>query len=159
MDRRFAVMVAGFACLLGARVYAGATTPTLVVATGTVTAASGGRTATFEAAFDYENAVQADYDLELIVVQGRQFARYPVSGAPRVGESAALDDVLALGDLPALDAASTPAPAGVRVLSVGPSSMSVVFPATIGAGQASAALAATVDEGPLLSNPLVVMVP
>jgi len=139
---------------------AGATTPTLALSAGNaVTATNGLRLATFSASYDYSNAVQADYDLELIVFQGTTFARYPVSGPVRIGTSATLTDGLAVGDLAALDAAGAPAPVNVRVVAVAPTEMSVVLPANFSTSNATAVLVATVDEGPVLSNPLVFALP
>lgn len=139
---------------------AGATTPTLILTTGSaLTQGGSARTATFGAAFDHSNAIQADYDLELVVWQGRHFARYPISGGVRVGESAVLDDGLDAGDLAALDAAGTPAPGDVRLVALSPASMSVSLPGGFAAGSATAALAATVEEGIVLSNPLVFTLP
>lgn len=137
---------------------AGATTPDLILSAGTGTAGAV-RTLRVEAAYDYANAVQADYDIELIVFQGTTFARFPLSGTVRTGVSPALADGLQVSDLPALDAAGGPAPAGARLVGFDASSITVVLPATFQAGPATAALAATVDEGPLVSNPLVVVLP
>jgi hypothetical protein len=143
-----------------AGVHAGATTPTLILATGAVLGDAGSpRTAVFGATFDHTNAVQADYDLELVVWQGRRFARFPISGATRTGESAALDDGLAAADLPALDAAGAAASAVVRLVALGTDAMTVTLPDTFAAGSATAALVATVDEGVVLSNPLSFVLP
>jgi hypothetical protein len=137
---------------------AGATTPTLALSSAAATVVDAGiRSARFEAAYDYSNAVQADYDLELIVFQGENFARYPVSGPARVGSSTALADGLTAGDLPTLEAASTPAPADVRVVEIGPTEITVRLPLLTGG--ATAVLVATVDEGIVLSNPLTFVLP
>jgi hypothetical protein len=141
-------------------VQAGATTPTLVLASGTATVSSSGvRVVRFEAAYDYSNAVQADYDLEVIVFQNQTFARYPVSGPVRVGSTPAVADGLAATDLPALDAAGSPAPSSVRVVALGPAEITVALPDTFSAAAATAALVATVDEGTVLSNPLGFVLP
>src|SRR5262245_55671404 len=113
-------------------VRAGATTPTLIVQSANVTGPFGvgaGALVSFTVAYDYSNAVQADYDVELIVYQEDSFARFPISGSARVGSSAALADGLAVSDLPALDAASTPAPASVRVVTIEPTQIRVALPA------------------------------
>lgn len=141
---------------------AGATTPTLIVQSADAGLAIPGaqRLVTFSVAYDYSNAVQADYDIELIVFQGSAFARFPISGPARTGTSAALGDGLTVADLPALDAASSPAPASVRVVTIEPTRLTVTLPATFSSGSgANAVLAATVDEGPILSNPLLFNVP
>ena len=147
---------AGLAC-------AGATTPTLIVQSANVTGPYGvgaGPLVNFTVAYDYSNAVQADYDVELIVYQGSAFARFPVSGAARVGSSVALGDGLAVSDLPTLDAASTPAPASVRVVTIEPTRIGVTLPATFASGSnATAVLVAAVDEGTILSNPLLFSMP
>jgi len=141
---------------------AGATTPTLIVQAADPGLAIPGaqRLMTFSVAYDYANAIQADYDIELIVFQGSTFARYPISGAVRVGTSSALADGLSVVDLPALEAASSPAPASVQVVTIEPTRVTVTLPATFSSGSgATAVLAATVDEGVILSNPLAFNVP
>jgi hypothetical protein len=136
---------------------AGATTPTLIVQSADTGSAISGaqRLVTFRVAYDYGNAIQADYDIELIVFQGSAFARYPISGAARIGTSGVLADGLSVADLAAVDAASAPAPAGVRIATIEPARVTVTLPVTFSSeGQATAVLVATVDEGVILSNPL-----
>jgi hypothetical protein len=140
--------------------WAGATTPDLILASGSTMLGSGGVwTLSLTAAYDYSNAVQAAYDLELIVHQGQTFVRFPLSGSARTGMSPALADGLGTADLPALDAASALAPAGVRVVSFDATSIIVTLPPSFQAGAVTASLAATVDEGPVLSNPLGLVLP
>ena len=138
-------------------VWGGATTPTLIVQSASMPPSSS-RVVSFTVAYDYSNAIQADYDVELIVFQGNSFARFPVSGAARVGSSPALADGITGSDLPALDAASTPAPDGVRVMTIEPTRLTVML-TPFGGGEATAVLAATVDEGVILSNPLLFNLP
>lgn len=141
---------------------AGATTPTLIVQSANVIGpldGGAGPLANFTVVYDHSNAVQADYDIELIVFQGPAFARFPISGAVRTGTSTALDDGLALSDLPALEAASAPAPPAVRVVTIEPTRIGVALPATFDTGNAIAVLVATVDEGTILSNPLMFGLP
>ena len=136
---------------------AGATTPTLIVQSADSGFAISGaqRLVTFRMAYDYGNAIQADYDIELVVFQGSAFVRYPISGAARIGTSGVLADGLTVADLAAVDAASAPAPAGVRVVTIEPTRVTVALPASFGSGApATAVLVATVDEGVILSNPL-----
>ena len=152
-----AILVAAMAGLARA----GATTPTLAVQTATGTFSAGSkRLISFSVAYDYSNAIQADYDVELIVFQGNSFVRFPVSGTARVGSSAALGDGLTASDLPALDAASSPASDDVRLVTVEPTRLTVTLPATFASQSgANVVLVATVDEGTILSNPLFFNVP
>lgn len=152
-----AVVLASFAPSVAR---AGATTPTLLIQSASVVVTdAGARTATFAVAYDYSNAVQADYDLELIVYQGERFARFPISGPAQVGTSAALGDGLEVADLPALDAAAGPAGPGVRIVTLQPTRLVVALPASFSPGPATAAFVAGVDEGTILSNPLGFVVP
>jgi hypothetical protein len=76
-----------------------------------------------------------------------------------MGSSPAVADGLAATDLPALDAAGSLAPLSVRVVALGPVGITITLPATFSAASATAALVATVDEGTVLSNPLVFVLP
>ena len=141
---------------------AGATTPTLIVQAAEAGSGIPGalRLMTFHVAYDYSNAIQADYDVELIVFQGNSFVRFPISGAARFGSSSALADGFTVSDLPALDAASSPTPDSTRVVTIEPTRLTVSLPASFGSGGgADVVLAATVDEGVIQSNPLHFILP
>src|SRR5205814_552414 len=71
-------------------VQAAATKPTLVIASGAGESTGDARAAVFEVSFDFLNAVQVAYPLNLVVFQGTHFVRYPASGPAVTGDSAAL---------------------------------------------------------------------
>ncbi|HEV7730940.1 MAG TPA: hypothetical protein VGR62_02215 [Candidatus Binatia bacterium] len=147
-------------CVLAfaAQAHAGATSPTLVIGSAAAVAVGGVRTVVFEASLDFENAVQTGYGLQLIVFQGTRFVRYPLSGAPAAGQSAALaDGSLAENEVAAVLAAGTPT-AG-RIVSITPRSLRVVVPADVPAGATTAILAAVLPEHPVVSNPIGFVLP
>src|SRR5262245_28282067 len=82
-------------------VHASATSPVLVLTAATGEGTPGAHMALLEGAFEFDNAVQVGYPLELVVFQKTRFARYPIAGAPVTGTSPTLNDgVLAESELP-----------------------------------------------------------
>src|SRR5437762_14326000 len=101
--------------------HAGFTSPTLVLSAAHGDAGSAGRGAAFEGDFDFPNAVEVGYPLNLVVFQGTTFARFPAAAPPVTGTSATLGDgVLAEAELPALDGAGGAADATVRIVTMTP---------------------------------------
>ena len=116
-------------------------------------AAAGGRAAAFEGSFDFPNAVQVGYPLNLVVYAGTTFVRYPATGAPVTGTSAALaDGTLAESELPAFMAQGSPTDSAVRVVTMTPSAIRVTLPATFAPGPATAVLFTILPDGSVLSN-------
>src|SRR4029450_763592 len=62
-----------------------ATGPTLVVSAVTGMRADGRVAVTVEGTFDFPNAVQVGYPLQLVVFQGTRFVRFPIGEAPGGG--------------------------------------------------------------------------
>lgn len=146
--------------LAAARVHAGATTPTLVLGVAEGDALDGARAARFEGSFDFPNAIQVGYPLQLVVFQGTRFVRVPVVGTPVTGTSAALaDGALAEGELTGLLAAGAPAEAGVRIVTVTERDLRVTLPASFTTGATRAVLFAILPEHPVLSNPIDFVLP
>ena len=75
-----------------ATAWASATSPTLIVSAARAVAADGRRSVTIEGTFDFENAVQVGYPLQLVVFQGTRFVRFPAVGVPQTGETSLLAD-------------------------------------------------------------------
>jgi len=152
-------IVTGLALGLIAReVRAAATTPTLILTTAAPAVAKGARSVAFEGSFDFPNALEVGYPLELVIFQGAHFVRYPVAGTAHVGDSAGL---LAghLDDLPTFDLEGAEAPDDVRIVPVVPDRLRVTLPATFTAGRATAVLFASVPHGAVVSNPIVFLLP
>lgn len=146
--------------LAPAWVHAGATSPTLVLGVAEGEALDGARAARFEGSFDFPNAIQVGYPLQLVVFQGTRFVRVPLVGTPRTGESPALaDGTLAEGELTALLAAGAPTAAGVRIVTVTDRELRVTLPASFTAGPTRAILFAVLPEHPVLSNPIDFVLP
>jgi hypothetical protein len=134
----------------------GFTEPTLALAAASGVVAGEARAAVLEGSFDFPNAIQLGYPLQLAVFQGDRFARYPVSGgAPVTGVSAALaDGVLSQDELPAFVAAGSPAPPAVRILTIAPDRLRVALPPTFTAGPTTALLFTILQNASVLSNPI-----
>ena len=134
---------------------AGFTGPTLTLSRATGASGDGARGARFEGSFDFPNAVQADYSLHLVVFQGTTFVRFPVTGGPVSGTSATLaDGILDADETPALLAADTPAPAGIRIVQIAANGITVTLPPALGPGPTRALLVAVLADHPVFSNPI-----
>jgi hypothetical protein len=141
-------------------VHAGATSPTLVIASAFGIAGDARRTVVLETSWDYPNGVQVPYPLEIVVFQGPRFVRYPIHGAAVAGTSALLaDGRLDAADLPGLLGAGAPAPGDVRIVTLTAGEARVALPAEFAAGVATAVLFATLPEHDVFSNPLTLVLP
>ena len=153
-------MLAGLLALVPGRpARAGFTTPTLVLTEASVAEADGARVATFDAAFDFPNAVQTGYRVSLVVYQGTRFVRFPVSGQVMEGTSAILSDgLLADTEVSALFASGSPT-ATARILQIERDRIAVSLPPDFAAGAASAVLATMPSEGAAVSNTIGLVLP
>ena len=141
-------------------VQAAATKPTLVIASGAGESTGDARAAVFEVSFDFLNAVQVAYPLNLVVFQGTHFVRYPASGPAVTGDSAALaDGTLVDGEVAAFMGEGAPAPAEVRIVTIAADRLRVALPRTFTAGSATGELCATLPEGNALSNTVTFTLP
>ncbi|TMA53829.1 MAG: hypothetical protein E6J76_03355 [Deltaproteobacteria bacterium] len=154
-------IVAGLALGLIAReVRAAATTPTLILTTAAPAVVGGARAVAFEGRFDFPNALEVGYPLELVIFQGAHFVRYPIAGTAHVGDSAALlAGHLDEDDVPTFDLEGAEAPADVRIVTFVPDRLRVTLPATFTAGRVTAVLFASVPHGAVVSNPIVFLLP
>ena len=140
--------------------HAAATKPTLVIASGVGEGTGDARAAVFEVSFDFLNAVQVAYPLQLVVFQGTHFVRYPASGPAVVGDSTALaDGVLSDAEVAAFMGEGTPAPAEVRIVTVAADHLRVALPRTFAAGATTGELFAPLSEGNALSNTVTFSLP
>ena len=141
-------------------VFAGATSPTLVLSAATGEVTRGAHTVQLEGDFEFGNAVQVGYPLEVVVFQKAHFVRFPIAGAPVTGTSPTLNDgVLVEGEVPAFLGAGGPAPPAIRIVTIAPSSLRLTVPSTFKAGPATALLFTVLPEGTVLSNPLDFVLP
>ena len=154
------ILAAGSLLAASAPVYAGSTSPLLVVSTAAGETASGGRTASFEGTFDFANVVGVGYPLQIVVFQGPRFARYVIAGAVVTGTSAVLaDGQLTDVELPTLLADGAPAAAGVRIASLTATAAVVTLPATFTSGATKVVLFTILVDGTVVSNPVDFVLP
>ena len=136
-------------------VRAAGTTPTLILSLAAGAVADGARSVLLAGDFDYPNAVQVGYPLDLVVFQGTTFARYRVDGTAVTGNSAALADGQLLdAELAAFLQDGATAPAGVRILTLRFDQARVALPATFTAGPATAVMFTLLPTGQMISNPI-----
>lgn len=142
------------------RVHAGATTPALLMTAASGTANGTARTVVVDGDFDFANALEVGYPIDLLVFQGTTFARYPFAGTPVTGTSPELTDgVFAEGEIDALLAEGAAAAAEVRVVTLVPERIRVTLPATFTAGAATAVVFGILTDGTVLSNAVTFVLP
>jgi len=161
--RQIAVAILAVLAVLGAvrtsSVHAGATDPTLAI--GQVRAQPAGTAALVEVMgmFGFDDVVQIDYPLSLVLHHDASFVRYPLGSAAESGTLAALADGLATSEIAALESAGTlESSAEIVRLEVG--RILVSLPASLAnAGTITAQLYVTIPgEGTFLSNAVTVAV-
>lgn len=158
--RATAAAVAALVVLGAATARPSATRPTLVVSAASAIRADGRYAVKIEGTFDFLNAVQVGYPLQLVVFQGTGFVRFPIGGVPHAGQTSLLaDGQLDLADLSGFLAAGSPAPADVRVVSLSPTRAVVALPADFSPGTATAQAFTVLPNGSVLSNPLALVLP
>ncbi len=137
-----------------------ATSPTLVVSAASATRVDGRVAVTIEGTFDFANAVQVGYPLQLVVFQGTRFVRFTIGDTARTGTTSLLaDGQLALGELPAFLGAGALAPPDVRIVTFTATHALVSLPAEFTSGGATAQVFTVLPEEPVLSNPLALVLP
>ena len=148
------------AALAAGDAFAGATTPRLALSAAAGSAAGAARSVVVEGNLDFGNALQVGYPIDLLVFQGATFARFPFAGAPIAGTSPELaDGALAPTEIAALLAEGAAPPAGVRIVTLVPTSIRVTLPAAFTAGPATAIVFGILTDGTVLSNPITFTLP
>ena len=160
VSKRRAATCALLSLAVATGAWAGATSPTLVLATGRPVGAAPPYGVRLTGTFDFENVLQLEVPIELVVFQGSRFVRFPLGGDPLEGTTAAVaDGILSQSDLPALDAASSPVGDGARVTALGPTAVGVALPSVFGPGPVTAIVVARLVEETVFSNPIQVVLP
>jgi hypothetical protein len=158
--RAAAAVLAALVVLATATARPSATSPTLVVSAVNGMRADGRVAVTVEGTFDFPNAVQVGYPLQLVVFQGTGFVRFPIGGTPQAGQSSLLaDGRIDPGDVPGLLAAGSPTPADVRIVSLSSARAVLALPGDFQAGAATVQAFADLADGRVLSNPLALVLP
>jgi hypothetical protein len=118
-------------------------------------------TATLEVSgrFSFDDLLQFSFPAGLIVWRGATWVRYGLDGGVTTGTEPALANGITAEEATELLDAGAAAGPPAAVLRVAPSRISVVLPASFGAGPATVVVYAVLDEETFLSNALGVAVP
>lgn len=152
---KFLAPLAGALALLGAfagGAHAGSTDPVLVIGHATASGGSPARVLDLLGSWGFEDVMQIDYPLNIVVRQGSTFVRYPVGGTPVSGTFAGLADGLSAAEIPALEAAgSTASSASIARLAL--HEMTLALPPVFAAGDVEVLVYVELPvEGTFLSN-------
>lgn len=138
--------------LLGGNARSGSTDPVLVLGHATASGGSPARVLDILGSWGFEDVMQIDYPLNVVVIQGSTFVRYPVGGTPVSGTFAALANGLVAAEIPALEAAGSAAPAA-SITRLALHEMTLALPAIFSAGSVDVVVYVEIPvEGTFLSN-------
>jgi hypothetical protein len=148
-----AVSLPIFPILAGDLAGAGSTDPTLAIGQLVARPVGGGALVEVLGEFGFDDVVQVDYPLTLVVYRGTSFARYPAGAPAVVGTFAGLGDGLAVSEIATLESAGSTASA-VEIVSLEPNRIVASLPAALSsAGSITAVLYVEVaGEGGFVSN-------
>jgi hypothetical protein len=121
---------------------AGSTDPVLVIGQATASGGSPTRILDLIGSWGFDDVMQIEYPLTVVVHQGATFVRYTVGEAPVSGTFAGLADGLAEGEVPALEATGSPV-ATASIARLAMHEMTLALPATFAAGSVSVVLYVT----------------
>ena len=131
---------------------AGSTDPVLVIGQAIGGGGSPTRVVDLLGAWGFEDVLQIEYPLNIVVSQGTSFVRYPVGDVPVAGTFAGLADGLTAGEIAALESAGSPT-ADAVILRLALHEMSIALPDTFAPGSVEIVLYTSVPgEGTFLSN-------
>jgi hypothetical protein len=131
---------------------AGSTDPVLVIGQATASGGSPTRVIDLLGAWGFDDVLQIDYPLNIVVSQGTSFVRYPVGDVPVAGTFAGLADGLTIGEISALESAGSPA-GDALILRLALHEMSIALPDSFAAGTVEVVLYTSLPgEGTFLSN-------
>jgi len=131
----------------------GSTTPELAV--GEVTISPAGQTSVVEitGTWAFDDIMQVDFPLNIVVSQGSTFVRYEVGAGPESGAFAGLGDGLSVGEIPALEAAGSPDETA-RFVILSPHRIVLSVPDSIGNGPVTVRAYVVVPDYMVISNPV-----
>lgn len=131
---------------------AGSTDPVLVI--GQVTASGGApaRIVDLLGSWGFDDVLQIDYPLNVVVSQGTSFVRYPVGDIAVSGTFAGLADGLSAAEIGALEGIGSPA-SDAQILRLAQHEMTLALPGSFSSGEVRIVLYTTLPgEGTFLSN-------
>jgi hypothetical protein len=130
---------------------AGSTDPVLVIGQARASGTPA-RLVDLLGAWGFDDALQVAYPLNVVVIQGTSFVRFPVGDAAESGTLAGLSDGLAIGEIAALEAAGSPS-SDAAIVRFALHEMTLALPGGFAPGSVDVVLYTTVPgEGVFLSN-------
>lgn len=131
---------------------AGSTDPVLVIGQATASGGSPSRIVDLLGSWGFDDVLQIDYPLNIVVSQGTSFVRYPVGNTAVAGTFSGFADGLTIGEIAALEAAGTPA-AGAAIVRLSLHEMTLTLPPVFAPGNVDVVLYVSLPyEGTFLSN-------
>lgn len=139
-------------CAAATSGHAGSTDPVLVIGQATTSGGTPARLLDLLGAWGFDDVVQIDYPLSIVVSQGTSFVRYPVGDVPVSGTFAGLADGLTIAEVPSLELAGSTA-SNASIVHLDLHEMTLGLPPTFTAGPVDVVLYTTLPgEGTFLSN-------
>ena len=136
-------------------VVAGSTDPMLVIGEAHAGGGSPVRVVDLLGSWGFDDALQLDYPLCVVVSQGETFVRYPFGESPVTGSFAGIANGLAPSEIGALEAAGSPA-TGASISRLAIHEMTLAVPPVFQAGDLSIVLYVSLPgEGTFRSNTVV----
>lgn len=133
-------------------VRAGSTDPVLLIGQATASGGSPSRIVDLLGSWGFDDVMQIDYPLNVVVSQGSSFVRFPVGGAPVAGTFGDLVDGLDSTEIAALEAEGSPT-ASASIARLALHEMTLTLPATFAPGSMNVVLYVSLPyEGTFLSN-------
>jgi hypothetical protein len=150
------IRAAGAFAFLGfaTTVHGGSTDPVLVIGEASISAGQPARVVHLLGSWGFDDALQLDYPLSVVVSQGSSFVRFPFGGPPVAGTFAGLSDGLAASEIAALESAGSPS-AAASISHLALHEMTLALPAVFAPGGVRVVLYVSLPgEGTFLSNPV-----
>jgi hypothetical protein len=153
MTKSVAIVGSALALLtIATFVRAGSTDPVLVIGQASASGGSPSRVVDLLGSWGFDDALQIDYPLSIVVSQGSSFVRYRFGEQAVSGTFAGLADGLSLGEIAALESAGSP-DAGASITRLALHEMTLSLPAIFAPGDLSVVAYVTLPgEGTFLSN-------
>jgi hypothetical protein len=131
---------------------AGSTDPVLVIGQVSASGGSPARIVDLLGSWGFDDALQLDYPLSVVVSQGSSYVRYRFGEQPVSGTFADLADGLSVGEIAALEATGSPEPAA-SITRLALHEMTLSLPAIFAPGDLSVVVYVSLPgEGTFLSN-------
>lgn len=151
------LLLAGLLAAAAAR--AAGTDPTLTLTAAEAAAGGEAVLVRLHGSLQFDDLLQFDFPAGIVIYQGSQFVHVPITGQPVSGTATVLAGGLTPAELTILFGLGSPAPPPARLVTLSPTSVSVVLPPGLHAGPATAVIYAVLEGDNFLSNPITVILP